>query len=638
MLRPSFGRVRVALVALAVTFLAHANADAAGKKAAGGQAESAAELLPASTLVYAEITQPKELIHLVLDHPLLKQIEQSPDYQKAVQSPQFQQFRQVVGLLEQKAGVPWRRALEEMTGGGVALAFDPASQGVVMLVRSTEPKTTERVRDALFELARQDAAGKGQPDPVKSSSYRGLTTHEAGEARMATMGPWLVLSNKGDLAKGVADTFLDGGKTLAADAEFAKSRQLATANPAVGGARTMGLVFVRVAPLRAFAAAAGKQNPLLDPDAKSDNPGVELLFGGLIPVAQNTPYMTASLSADREGVRLWLAAPHDPSWVQETRRFYFAPSGQKGGAARPLRPKGTVFSATTYRDLAALWQAAPDLFTEGVAAGFAQADSQFSMFLGGKSFGTDILGALQPQVQFVAARQDYKAAGVPEPTIKLPGMATIFRLKRPEAKRANIAKNFRVAFNTIVALVNLDNAANGRPLLEAGSEKRGGADILYAVYEAPEPAEDAGAGAAAGGDAGEGPAMAMGGAEADMYLNFSPALVVSDDYLMFCSTRQIAEELADLAAEERQAGSGGLPTLAENTLVEVDGHIAADLLRENREQLIAQNMLEKGNDREAAEREIDVFVSIVNAFRDASLRLTTTQDTVTLEVRLRTAQ
>ena len=29
-------------------------------------------------------------------------------------------------------------------------------------------------------------------------------------------------------------------------------------------------------------------------------------------------------------------------------------------------------------------------------------------------FGTDILGSFAPQIQFVVARQDYKAAGVPD--------------------------------------------------------------------------------------------------------------------------------------------------------------------------------------------------------------------------------
>ena len=50
----------------------------------------------------------------------------------------------------------------------------------------------------------------------------------------------------------------------------------------------------------------------------------------------------------------------------------------------------------------------------------AQADSGLSAFLGGKSFGTDVLGSLRPQMQLVVAAQDFGAAGVKEPTIKLP--------------------------------------------------------------------------------------------------------------------------------------------------------------------------------------------------------------------------
>jgi len=391
---------------------------------------------------------------------------------------------------------------------------------------------------------------------------------------------------------------------------------------------------VRLGPIRMFAG----NNPIFDQTAKSDNPVAELLVGGLAGSLRRAPYLAGSLTLREQGVKLTVTSPHDRSWVPQGRGFFFAPPGQSGGADKPLRPKGTVLSLTTYRDLAAWWEAGPDTYNEGVAAKMAQADSGLSAFLGGKSFGTDILGAFAPQIQFVVAEQDYQAAGVPAPGIRLPAGAVVLRLRAKEGTRADVKKHFRVAFQSIAALANLDGAAKGRPLLLMNTERRGSAEILYATYEPPsEAGDDAGAADKPKAAAGAKPPAAdqagnAKGAEKDIYYNFSPALVLSDDRLMLCSTKQIAEELADLAAKQN-----GSEKAAQNTLLEISARPLADLLTANREQLVAQNMLEKGHTRQQAEKEIDVFLALVNAVRDAKVSLTPTEKTLSLDVEINTA-
>jgi hypothetical protein len=599
--------------------------DAAAQKAAA--VKSAAELLPPSTLFYAEVEKPAEVIRLILDHPLRKRLEQSPDYRKAFDTPQFKEFQAVVDAVESRSGVDWRKALEVSTGGGFAVAVDAATQGVVVLARSTDADTTQKVRDALFDLAREDAKNKGNPDPIETREYRGLTAWKAGDSIIASVGPWLVISNKADLGKAVADALLDRGKTLAGDEDFTAALKLERGKPTAD--RGTAWAFVRLAPLRLVAAA----HPIFDKNAKSDNPVAELLLGGLAGAPRNAPFMSGTLKLHEQGVKLSVTSPHDRSWVPKGREFFFAPQGQAGGADQPLRPKGTLLSITTYRDLAAWWEAGPDTYSEGVAAKMAQADSGLSTFLGGKSFGTDVLGSFGPQIQFVVATQDYKAAGVPEPAIRLPAGAMVFRIK--DKPKTDVRKHFRVAFQSIVALANLDGASKGRPLLEMMTEKRANAEILYATYEAPS-AEDAAPEVNAKPPAADATKDNMkSAAEKDIYYNFSPALVLSSDRLMFCSTKQIAEELADLAAKGGGASAAKIP---QNTLVELAPRPIADLLRANREQLIAQNMLEKGHSREQAEKEIDVFAALVDAVRQARLSLTPTDKSVTLEIEIQTSE
>lgn len=614
-----------------------------------GAERSAAELLPASTLVYAEISRPRDLIGLVLDNPAVAELMKSPQYQQALAEPAVKQFFDSVALVEQRAGVQWRPAVETMTGGGNVIAFDPATMGVIAMIRFEDPKTTAAVRDALFALVREDAANKGNPDPVKKTHYRDLVAHKLGEAALVECGPWLLATNKPELAKVVANGYLDGPSeddSLASSDEFVAARALdggksgaATAKPA-----PTAWAFVRLPQLRLL---GGASQPWLKSSAKSDNPGAELIFGGLIEIIQKAPFATLSIDASADGLKLAIVAPNDPAWVPAERKFYFAPASEgsdvTGGAAPAFKPEGTVLSLTTYRDVAAMWQAGPDLFTEAVAAQMAQADSGLSTFLGGKSFGTDVLGTLKPQMQFIVAAQNYERAGIDAPAIRIPAMALVARLKPAEAQKARLRKHLRMAFQSVVALGNLDGAAKNRPMLELQSEKRGTAEIHWAIFdraeeelgaEAPDGETEAGAeGHAPVGEGAQSDAAATTETRDDIHYNFSPALVISPDYLMICSTREIAQELAALAEAEKKAGKTAA-TIADNTRIEMDARGIAALLRENREQFIAQNMLEKGHDRAAAEKEIDFLVGIIDYFRALNLSLTPTDKSITLELKV----
>jgi len=574
--------------------------------------KSAADLLPSSTLLYVQISQPRDVIALLLDHPLRGDLEQSATFRQALEAPQFKQFRSVIGLVERRAGVPWRRALEAATGGGAAFAFDPMTGGVVLLTRPDDPKTTQVVRDALFSLAREDAKSKGNPDPIAVKTYRGLTAYMAGDATIADLGTWVMLSNKQGFAKAVADKFLDGGKTLADDREFRAARELAAA----GGANPSAWAFVRLAALRAIATG----QPWLDQKNKSDNPAAEFLLGGLFPTLQKAPYLAASFWLDRGDIKLSVAAPNDPSWVPAESKFYFASAGD--GAAAPLRPKNIVLSVSAYRDVSAMWQAGPDLFTEAVAAQMAQTDSGLSAVFGGKSFSGEVLGAIKPQLQFVAVRRDFKAEGAHQPAVRFPAAALVLGIKPDQF--AAVRRHFRVGFQSLVAFANVDGASKGRPLLEIQNEKRGDAEIQFATYgdvdndaakDKKGAADDAGAGSA----------------KQDMYLNLSPALVLSPDHMILSTSKNLAEELVDLA-QTRDANA----TIPENTLIEVNGQRTAELIRDNREQLIAQNMLEKGHDRAAAEKEIEVLQALVSYFEGAKLRLVPGEQSIRLDLELKT--
>ena len=56
-------------------------------------------------------------------------------------------------------------------------------------------------------------------------------------------------------------------------------------------------------------------------------------------------------------------------------------------------------------------------------------------------------------------------------------------------------------------------------------------------------------------------------------------------------------------------------------LMEADGPALAALLEKDRERLVLQNMLEEGNDQEAAERQVDSLLALLRVFGRGTLRI-----------------
>ena len=130
-------RLRPIICALALTAWATAQELRADEK-------SAADLFPASVVAYAELSQPRELLGTILDHPLREQVLKHPLYAQATSTPQFAKLQAGLAFVEGQLAVDWRAGLEKLTAGGLYVAVDLPTQGVALLVRSGDAALLER--------------------------------------------------------------------------------------------------------------------------------------------------------------------------------------------------------------------------------------------------------------------------------------------------------------------------------------------------------------------------------------------------------------------------------------------------------------------------------------------------------------
>jgi hypothetical protein len=562
--------------------------------AADVERKTAHELLPASTVVYVEVTRPQQVLDTLLDHPLTKELEKQPDYVRALESPDMQKLREVVSQFEERLGEKWRPAINELTGDGVYVGVDLATQGVCVLVRSRDEALLKKTRETFIELARQDAANNGREDPIKEREYQGVKAYQVEDVYYATLGPWLVLTNKARLGQMVIDNALDNST-----AHLAGERQFKQAYAGRQGEPT-AWAYVDLTIVRATGLARAALSK------KSDNPAVELLIGGILATVPDAPYVTATVEADAQHIAISTAVPFDPAKIAEQKAFYFGPGG-KGAAPKLLAPQDAILSLTTYRDFGLMWKHAPDLFDDNVNAQFAEAESNLTTLFSGRSFGDDILSNLQPGLRVVVTRQTFGADDI-TPAIKLPAVATVFQMKNPE----ETARQFKITYQSLIGFLNVAGGMGGLEPLEQDTERLGKITLVSAKYLPPK----------------DGAARK----DAAIHFNASPTVAFVDDSFIIASTRGLALELAQLIEKQGPGGTAGT-----NFQLRIDGLSLIGALADNRGQLVAQNMLEKGHDEAAAEAEINVVMKIVSAFRETSAELTTSDNMLRFrwEVKLR---
>lgn len=549
------------------------------------------EILPISTVLYAEVPQPQKILDAILDHPSVVELQNHPDFKKALEADQPQHFLAVLKMVEEKLGMKWRPAVNTLTGGGVYVGFDLPTQGVSVLTKSTDSELAKKAVDTILDLVRADSAKRGGGDPVTSDDYKGIKLYGIGPVQYANLGPYLLTTNKPALTRLVIDSYLGDSPSLGSDDQFKAVIAARTATPTAW-------VYADLRPLRALGVLKTALNK------KSDNPPAEILAGGILGALPDAPYVTAWLDVEPGRITLSAAVPGDSVELAKKREFFFGLDG-KGNALPLLNPKETALSISTYRDFGSMWKNAPDLFDDGINAQFAAAESQLTTLFAGRNFRDDILANLEPGMQIVVTRQHF-ADGAPVPAVKLPAGAIVVKMKNP----AETSRMFKITFQSLVGFLNITGGMNGLSPLEQNFEKVGGGTIYTSEYLPPK----------------EGAKN-----EAAIHFNASPTVAIVGDKFILSSSKMLAFELAELVQKE------SAPLKDVNSTLKVDGQVVRQMLVDNRGSLVAQNMLQKGHGQDAAEKEIDALLKAMLGLESSSLQLLSKDKTLqaTLELKLK---
>ncbi len=530
-----------------------------------------AELLPQSIIAYAEANDVASAIELIRNHPLKDRIFALPAYDAAVQSGGLSQLRVGIAGFEATMGMPWHEALATLSDGGVSVGLDK-SGAVVLLINSSDEETLGKFRTLLLAfLPKKDGASS-----ARQVDYRGVTAYQLKGVLLAQMDTFLLLTNKPEMGRTIVDQYLDRKPTsLATLPSFQESQRSLASKPPQSGMRFVN-AYVDLDAIRAggIAKDAFKE--------RIDNVIGEIILGGVLTNLRHSPFVTASVDLNESGVELRLASPHERDW--ESPREYQFGDGEIATAPPLIELSDRLFAVSAHRDMSQMWLRSGDFLSEKAVDGMAKADAQFGVFFSGRDFGEDILGSFDSGIQIVGRVQDFEDRR-PQPAIKVPEFALVFQMKDAEKTQPEMRRTFQ----SFIGFLNVIGAMNGNPQLDLGMETAktadGEAQLYTATFIAKQDERDS--------------------MSAPIQFNFSPTLAFGGDQIVFSSSISLAKDLVAIDADE----SEDAPT--SNTAIAINGETLKNILEENREQLVASNMLSKGHNKQEADGEIGLLLELV---------------------------
>lgn len=583
------------------------SADSPDVGSIGTAFDSDASFFPPTSVFFVEVHDAEAVIDLVLDHPLRKRIEALDAYKAAIASPDYQQISLGRLMLEGQLKMPWREALTSLLGRGLAVGFDAKTDGFAVILHGKDHESIELIRDRMLEFLRLTGNG-GQ---ISSGEYRGVTAFQVNAFRVAVYEDRLLITNQAETGKWVLDRMIELSESPSADAAALAGSERRTQaasslldNPRFQafrrgvGSKSQMHAFVD---LKTLGEAPAVSRAL---QSKINNPLAELVLGGIQSTLSDSTWAAAQVDLDENRIALALTTPFDSDSIPEQRAYYFGANGGGRGLSLPQLPE-TLFTLSTHRDLSDVWLRSGDLFGANVNDGIAQADATLTTLFAGRDFGEDILAAFQPELAFIAVRQEF-AESKPRPAIKLPAFAAVLELKEPDAMK----RELRRTFQSLVGFLNITGAMNGQKQLELGGERIGiVSEIVTSTYVAEE--DD------------------LNADDAELIFNFSPSIAFRGKQFVIASSAELARQLVDEAGFGKRLGN-------KNTDATLHAVGLQKVLWDNRDQLIAQRMLEDGNSREEATMLIDLLLQVIGYFKETSVALGQDENELkaTWEVRL----
>ena len=542
---------------------------------------AAEEWVPRQALIVLNVRDPKALLDLVLRPKLVEAVAASPVYKAQTDNQGFRDFQGLVRTLEQRLEAKWPAILRRLLGGGATWAVGP-KRGSLFIIDALDAEAPKALHEMILQIARAAAANKSETVDILPTRVGDVDTWSIGpnEAH-AILGRRVVLASSPNVLKAVLDFRAGAGNgSISSVPAYQQAKKAA-------GADAAAMLYANTAVLKnvpnVAKALAGDGNPL-----------VALLAAPITEAISRSTWLTLALKV--KGETLTLEAITDGTIAATGAARFAVPAGAGDGALPDLAVPRRIAAASLHRDLRGFYAAKDDLFPERTS-GLIFFENMMGIFFTGRDLTEEVLGEMGPKVRLVVAEQKYDPA-IGTPGMQLPAFAVVLPMKDPE----NFALVVEEAWQKAVGLINFTRGQKAEPGLIIDRPVHDGTKYTVACFAPPRDKDKT---------------------AVDVRYNFRPALAMPGGYVIFSSTDGLAEDVMD--ALKKEAARPPRPRAGVHSLAEIEGAQLNSILAANREGLIRQSMVDKGNTRQQAETEVDALLAIVKHVSRVALTVGTDQ-------------
>ena len=407
-------------------------------------------LFPERAIAFAELSGLGEKLLHLRDSEQFAAWVASPQYRRYEASQDYRRLMAVRQIVERQLGRDIWTIAKSLLGGNVAVGVYPkegnSRPDVLAILRTDDPAALADLREQLDPLLVL-AADQFR----RTESLAGIETFsfpkDAGF--LAWKGSWLVVATSRPLLDDALRRLNNKSNDeqpagLVGGTPYVDMVQATDWDRLEDGTEMERLVRLFVDTALLNKATGGKSIP-----EKLDNPVGSLLFGDVAELIRTSPFAAATMDVGDDGVSINVSLARDDQKLAEPHRGFVPEEG--AGVASPPRVPELIGGITLYRDFAHWYSHREDLLQEQVLPGFDKFETGLANLLPGQDFGEDVLPLFGKRIAFVAAPQDYSHLNG-KPGVKVPGMAVVVELARPDEG----APLLQLLFQTLAAILNLE--------------------------------------------------------------------------------------------------------------------------------------------------------------------------------------
>ena len=285
---------------------------------------------------------------------------------------------------------------------------------------------------------------------------------------------------------------------------------------------------------------------------------------------RRSPFVVSSLSLEGKNLALEQRMPVGRQGM-DAKASVFLPPDNKGSLPL-LQPARVVASASYYLDLKAFWENHDKLLSKQQVKDLENFDANSGRYLGGTKLST-LLTQAGPHQRLVVALP-LKSPYSVQPQQPIPAFALVQEMRDPQ-----FGKSMETVLRAGGLLFSLQYN------LKLVEEKHGPCTV--ASYRFDEKTK-------------------LSGDDNNVRFNFSPSFCIVGDQLIVSSTAELAHDLVTQLSQKKPA-----KVSPATTQIAVYAKGVADVLRHDREALLASTILNQALPPESARKQIDAIIALV---------------------------